>query len=31
MFRKRQFDFWIGAVGGGTEASFVQRLFGVYA
>jgi IS6 family transposase len=31
MFRKRQFDFWIGAVGGGTEASFVKRLFGVYA
>ena len=31
MFRKGQFKHWIGAVGGGTEASFVNRLFGVYA
>ena len=31
MFRKGQFDFWIECVGGGTEASFVNRLFGVYA
>jgi len=31
MFRKRQFDFWIDAIGGGTEASLVNRLFGVYA
>ena len=31
MFRKGQFRLWIEAVGGGTEASFVNRLFGVYA
>ena len=31
MFRKGQFKHWIEAVGGGTEASFVNRLFGVYA
>ncbi len=31
MFRKGQFDFWIECVGGGTEAHFVNRLFGVYA
>lgn len=31
MFRKGQFDFWIECVGGGTEASFVNRLFGIYA
>jgi transposase, IS6 family len=31
MFRKGQFKLWIEAVGGGTEASFVNRLFGVYA
>jgi transposase-like protein len=31
MFRKGQFSFWIEAVGGGTEASFVNRLFGIYA
>ena len=29
MFRKRQFDFWVGCAGG-TEASFINRLFGVY-
>ena len=27
----RQFKLWIEAVGGGTEVSFVNRLFGVYA
>jgi DDE domain len=31
MFKKGQFKLWIEAVGGGTEASFVNRLFGVYA
>jgi transposase-like protein len=31
MFPKRQFDFWIDAVGGRTEACFVNRLFSVYA
>jgi IS6 family transposase len=31
MFKKGQFRLWIGAVGGGTEASFVNRLFGIYA
>jgi transposase-like protein len=31
MFRKGQFKLWIEAVGGETEASFVNRLFGVYA
>ena len=31
MFRKGQFRLWIEAAGGGTEASFVNRLFGVYA
>ena len=31
MFKKGQFTPWIEAVGGGTEASFVNRLFGVYA
>ena len=31
MFRKGQFRLWIEAVGGGTEASFVNRLFGAYA
>jgi hypothetical protein len=31
MFRKGQFRLWIEAIGGGTEASFVNRLFGVYA
>jgi transposase-like protein len=31
MFRKGQFKFWIEAVSGGTEASLVNRLFGVYA
>src|SRR5512143_3084522 len=31
MLKKGQFKQWIEAVGGGTEASFVNRLFGVYA
>ena len=31
MFRMGQFDFWINAVGGGTEARFIDRLFGIYA
>ena len=31
MFKKGQFDFWIGCMDGGTEASFVNRLFGSYA
>ena len=31
MFRKGQFKHWIEAVVGRTEASFVNRLFGVYA
>jgi hypothetical protein len=31
MFRKGRFRLWIEAVGGGTEAPFVNRLFGVYA
>ena len=31
MFRKGQFRLWIEAVGSGTEASFVHRLFGVHA
>ena len=31
MFKKGQFKFWLEAVGGGTEASFVNRLFGIYA
>lgn len=30
MFRKGQFDFWINCTGGGTEATFVNKLFGVY-
>lgn len=29
MFKKRQFDLWLDTVGGGTEASFVNRLFGI--
>ena len=29
MFKKDQFSLWIEAVGGGTEAFFVNRLFGV--
>ena len=31
MFRKGQFKLWIETVGGGTEVSFVNRLFGIYA
>ena len=31
MFKKGQFDLWIDAVGGGTTASFINRLFDVYA
>ena len=31
MFKKGQFAAWIEAIGGGTEASFVNRLFGIYA
>lgn len=31
MFRKGQFRLWIEAVGGGTEALFINRLFGLYA
>ena len=31
MFKKGQFTPWIDALGGGTEASFVNRLFGIYA
>src|SRR3954470_16260360 len=28
MFKKGQFKFWIDAVGGGTEARFINHLFG---
>ncbi len=31
MFKKGQFNLWIGTVGGGTEVSFINRLFGLYA
>jgi hypothetical protein len=31
MFKKGQFIVWIDAIGGGSEASFVNRLFGLYA
>jgi transposase, IS6 family len=31
MFKKGQFRLWIEAVGGGSEVSFINRLFGVYA
>ena len=31
MFKKGQFSLWVEAVGGGTEAGFVNRLFGLYA
>jgi hypothetical protein len=31
MFKKGQFSLWIQAVGGGTEARFINRLFGIYA
>ncbi|KZK92586.1 MULTISPECIES: IS6 family transposase [unclassified Pseudovibrio] len=31
MFKKGQFDSWIRSVGGGTEVSFINRLFGIHA
>ena len=31
MVKKGQFSLWIEAVGGGTEARFINRLFGLYA
>jgi len=31
MFRKGQFRLWIESIGGGTEVTFVKRLFGLYA
>jgi IS6 family transposase len=31
MFKKGQFSSWIEAVGGGTEARFIGRLFGLHA
>src|SRR5512134_3461612 len=31
MFKKGQFTAWIDAIGGGTEARFINRLFGLYA
>ena len=31
MFKKGQFAPWIDALGGGTEARFINRLFGLYA
>jgi hypothetical protein len=31
MFKKGQFTAWIDAIGGGTEAHFINRLFGLYA
>jgi transposase, IS6 family len=31
MFKKGQFAPWIDAIGGGTEAHFINRLFGLYA
>jgi transposase, IS6 family len=31
MFKKGQFSLWIEAVGGGNEARFIDRLFGLYA
>ena len=31
MFKKGQFTPWIDAIGGGTEARFINRLFGLYA
>jgi transposase, IS6 family len=31
MFKKRQFDLWLDAVGDGTEANFANRLFGIEA
>ena len=31
MFKKGQFTPWIEAIAGGTEARFINRLFGIYA
>jgi hypothetical protein len=31
MFKKGQFAPWIDATAGGTEARFINRLFGLYA
>jgi transposase, IS6 family len=31
MFKKGQFTAWIDAISGGTEARFINRLFGLYA
>ena len=31
MFRKGQFRLWVESVGGGTEARFINQLFGLYA
>ena len=31
MFKKGQFAPWIDAICGGTEARFINRLFGLYA
>ena len=31
MFKKGQFTLWIDAIGGGTEARFINRLFDLYA
>jgi hypothetical protein len=31
MFKKGQFSLWIDAVSGGTEARFINRLFGIPA
>jgi transposase, IS6 family len=31
MFKKGQFSLWIEAVGGGSEARFISRLFGISA
>jgi IS6 family transposase len=31
MFKKGQFAPWIDAICGGSEARFINRLFGVYA
>jgi transposase, IS6 family len=30
MFKKGQFTAWIDAIGGGTEARFIHRMFGLY-
>jgi hypothetical protein len=31
MFKKGQFRLWIETVGGGSEARFISRLFGISA